>query len=687
MDFLSVTGNTSAVPYTKNECSLYSDNGQCFIYKGRAVVTDGGDYYDVVVYDGIIDFYKEIENKALPYLGLEGLTHNKTLQTVKDTWHPASVLPYRYIIADYNGNYGPEAVNGNTIDIDYLVPCVSVEWLWKKIFEKFGFTYSGAVFNTHAFKDLWLTYPKGVTTDDQSPVVFESEDFRFHRSPPNQGESFYAVFTEAEQQHYSGDNIHIYVETAGQYKITLNGGIALNYVGLYGRPPFFRLYIAKNAIGKWASQTTAFKEVLVYPRNLDFTTSVIVSLEAGESVAFVVVPAPGYSQPFSVNYDDSWMKAKIQRFNNTVSFTDTLADFSIRDFATEIMHRFGLTMFREKYDRLDAAAGTYKPHYNFLTLAEHLQTADITDWSDKFSGKEKETYMHGSYAQQNWFRYNYNDKEGSYLDACIPIENVNLPEQKDVIKSKIYAPEKMRRTLLNNISNIYKLWEKEVKEDTDEVNYKPLDKRYYLMRSKRVNTGITLKSSMLGGQLGSPYYVFESFTKMAFNDIIQDYYGPLGRLLDKSVIVTASMYLTDDDVCNFDFRKLYYISRLSNYFIVNKINNYIPGKPVKCDLVRVLYNDVTLARMPLRITKVLVFGYSFTVHYENQLGLTNLILQIDYENPRSSYFPYSVASSPTYGSTTPSGKFIIYLKTGEYRSNEVLIETGYGISSTITPLF
>ncbi len=49
MDFLTVTGNNSVVPYRENECSLFAENGECFIYKGRAVITEGGDDYDVVV--------------------------------------------------------------------------------------------------------------------------------------------------------------------------------------------------------------------------------------------------------------------------------------------------------------------------------------------------------------------------------------------------------------------------------------------------------------------------------------------------------------------------------------------------------------------------------------------------------------------------------------------------------------
>src|SRR5690606_13567249 len=58
---------------------------------------------------------------------------------------------------------------------------------------------------------------------------------------------------------------------------------------------------------------------------------------------------------------------------------------------------------------------------------------------------------------------------------------------------------------------------------------------------------------------------------------------------DKSVMVSAELWLTEPDMAAFDFKKLYYIEQLSAYFIVNKISNYVQGKPVKCELIKVDY--------------------------------------------------------------------------------------------------
>jgi hypothetical protein len=265
-----------------------------------------------------------------------------------------------------------------------------------------------------------------------------------------------------------------------------------------------------------------------------------------------------------------------------VDFENSFADFSIRDFLTEVVHRFGLTIFKDKYTNA----------YEFRTLQEHLQTAQKVDWSNKFDKKISEDWLNTTYAQRNWFRYNYNDKESSYNDNYIIVNNKNLEDNRDVIKSKIYSPERDFVNYLNERTNCYKLWDKELVEATDtepaSVNYKALDKRYYFMRAKRVDDNIIVISKKLQQQTIATTYYRESFQGLSFGNIIQRYYGPLSKVLDKSIMITVDLWLTDTDIVNFDFRKQYYFEQLSNYFIVNKIINYIPGRVTRCELIRVI---------------------------------------------------------------------------------------------------
>lgn len=607
LDFMTITGNTSGVPYQKNECSLYADSGECFIYKGWAVITDGGNDFDVVVYDGIIDLYKDIENTTLASLGLDELTHDKTTANVLASWNTPK--KYKYILADYNGKAEyrlPGSMPASKrINVDYLVPSVSVSYLWNKIFAEYGYGYSGAVFNTENFKNLWMTYPKGALTTESSVTLFESDNYGYTTTTSGPQNVYFARYNDTDT--FTGvtayNQTHIEVQVAGYYEVEVTGTLhstssAFAFSSPYAIPKRSRVYIGKNAEGQHAHNVVERKKISDYiVPNTEFTGRVIIELQASDSICVVISNAGGASTEYGYYlHGDSTMSVKLSKLNITnMSFGTALADFSTRDFLTEIVHRFGLTMFKRKYEA----------HYEFLTLQELLQGGETVDWTGKFVKKHNEDYIYGNYAQRNWFRYAYNNKEDSFNDGFIDVENKNLADAKNMIQSKIYSPENEKVLFLNRQSNLYKLWEKEIVEDPAEgeppVKYKALDKRYYFLRAENVAfpSAKLIGSAQLGETGSFTVAPVESYRKLPFDDIIEDYYTNISKLLDRSLIITADMYLSASDVANFDFRKLYYIEQLSGYFIVNKIINYIPGKPSKCELVRVQYSTaVQTAPLP-----------------------------------------------------------------------------------------
>lgn len=303
---------------------------------------------------------------------------------------------------------------------------------------------------------------------------------------------------------------------------------------------------------------------------------------------------------------------------NQIDYSAAFSDFSTTDFLKEIVHRFGLTMYKDKYAN----------HYHFLTLNELFSTPITVDWSSKFAKKLNEAYTYGSYAQRNWFRYSYNDKESSHNDHFITVDNANLSEGKDVIKSKIYSPELNLVDYLGRKNHLYKLWDKEVMENPEEgeepITYNSLDKRYYFLRSRQVQGPVYVYSKATGNPLFGTHYYEANYSKLPFYDIVAEYYAPLEQVLNKALIVNAELYLKDSDIVNFDFKKLYYFSQLSAYFIINKINNYMPGKLTKCELLRVKYTSVSnapiqLVNVPKSITINSVTntsGLNFGIHYE-----------------------------------------------------------------------
>ncbi|MCO6147519.1 hypothetical protein [Flavobacterium sp. NRK1] len=635
MNFLTLAGNGSNIPYQKNECSLYSDTGECFVYNGWAVVTDGGDSYDAVVYDGIIDLYKEIENKNISTIDLTALKHTKNLSSVIQSWNEGLDLKYRYILADYNGKTGYTVINGQPrINVDYLVPSVNVAWLWHQIITKtYGITYTGSVFNTQEFKNLWMTYPKGVTTQDEGTEVFTSSEFTNSNAPfIDSDDSYWRTLllkytTENDDylQYFEADplNFKLRAKESGNYRLNISCNI--------NTKDSVRLFISKNVNSNNNNDLALVTEFKVLATNLakntDFETEIVFPLTAGESISLLMRHPNGTQHAVRRNGDSS-IELTINKINYAdISFNDAFADFSVKDFLSEVIHRFGLTLFKNKYNN----------NYEFLTLQEILQSPNPVDLSRRFVKKISENYIYGSYAQNNWFRYNYNDKENNHYDSAIQIDNVNLPESKDIIKSKIYSPEKQKSGFMQRSGNVYKLWEKEIDDDPEEgedpIKYKALDKRFYFLRAEYVHQNINLFFDETQETGISNKYYAESYWKLPFYDIIAGYYNPVNQILSKAQVVTAELYLTDADVAGFDFRKLYYLEQFGAYFIMNKISNYISGKPVKCEMIRIMPDAADLEQqLPVTINKVTTANYAADVFFTVAEGVTNLTVTAENDN-------------------------------------------------------
>lgn len=179
--YLGVIGNNSNVPYQRNETYLYDKNGLCFVYNGYSIIkSTNKDYYDINVIDGNVDLYKQIENKKLSDLDLSEITHAKNLTNVVNSF--TAGLDYKYILADYNGK---ALYDTNKINIDYLVPSVRVKYLWDKIFDTYGFTYSGSFFDSFDFQNLWMSYPKGILSAAPDIDIYSSNDLDFIKINPS----------------------------------------------------------------------------------------------------------------------------------------------------------------------------------------------------------------------------------------------------------------------------------------------------------------------------------------------------------------------------------------------------------------------------------------------------------------------------------------------------------------------
>ncbi|WP_228853253.1 hypothetical protein [Aegicerativicinus sediminis] len=580
-NFLGIPGNQSNIPYQKNDAFLWGENEELLVYKGWAIVKQtAGHDYDIYVYDGMIDFYKAIENKTLTDMGISDLNHLKNLTNVVGTWTDPD-LPYRYNVADYNGKMVYDLVK---LNIDYLIPSASVEYLWEKLFEYIGWTFEGDVFATDDFLDLWLSYPKSIGDDTQATL--DVHLWQFDGAPSYYANSFFGMYLysnvlthnpvvnnayfESSQQspEQPPDGQIITVLQDGLYKFTFSGSLAIE-----AQPEADPLDILLQTLEN--GEIIYYTAVEGIESGDDITKVFYINLSAGQS--FKLYPSHS-GTTFGVLGNvrvvgDMSIDADIVT-GNQVDFEEAFIGMSIRDFVTDVMVRFSLTAYPD----------TINKHIKFLKHAEMVNN-NPEDWSKKFVKRTSEDYIYGSYGQKNRFAYKYNEREAEHNDGFLYVGNVNLPAEKKVYQSPLYSPEKNKVDLVGQKVNVYKFWDKEVKDDGS-LKYKELDGRFYIMKSRSVSAGITVGSEQFQEDQAVTSFPVEDFTGLAYKEVINNFYPTIYSVLNKSKVMDMVMNLTAVDVEKVDFSRPKFIEQEGAYFILNKIRDFEEGRLTKCEMIR-----------------------------------------------------------------------------------------------------
>lgn len=536
---LGIIGNDSNIPYQKNVASLFSDSGECFVFEGWAIISDTAKDFKCNIYDGNLEVYKVIENKTLADLDLADLSHSKTTAEVVSTFDNSK--PYKYIVADYNGLalYYTDKIN-----IDSLVPSVKVSWLVSQIETYSGFAFNGSFKTNPDYLNLFMTYPKGTPSNLGTTVVYSGGVLT----------GGLGVTVAAGEIFTVSDNM------------TLNISLSANYGFAGDKTPegaaFAYVFYINDLIYRAVDYSDTFVSTDVF--------NIILNLGDVFRYEYFTYSMPAeYTLTTDIN---------IIKYNSlTIDFLDELKGMTIKDFLNEIIWRFGLTLFKEKYNKV----------YDFKSISEITDFTNTIDWSDKFVSKESEKYIFGSYAQNNWMRYKYNDDNANHNDGYLSINNKNLDDTKTIIQSKIYSPELSFSKNLGFTSRVYKLWDKEPKDDGT-TNYKLLANRFYFMRSveKTFATTVTIGSPSLLTSQTITAAPIESFAGLTFAEIISKYYPDIKKILNKSQVLNVRLNLKDSDVSDIDFSVPYYFKQLGGSFMLNKISNFVPNKETTVELIR-----------------------------------------------------------------------------------------------------
>lgn len=633
MDFLNVVGNSSNKPYQKNNVKYFIDNN-CIIYNGWAVINQSTENsYEITVYDGNIDFFKAIENKTITDVDVSELDHIKNLDNVVDSF-TSTTKNYKYIITDYNGkNTYTDSGTTTTIDIniDYQIPSAKVSYIWDRIFSFTNFTYSGSVFSGDSFTNLYMTYPKPVPTDEPivTPISSQASSIGSNTTDWFTFSFYLKCFPEPfDTPEADNSNGYIRIKQNGSFRLKAEGNYYLNSQP-NGSVRYY-LFSETNVLKAWG----------------------VINGQANESVILGCAVNDKLLLDSPLYFDNSYMGSVTTSLDLIIgyetNFNEALIDFQVKDFVNEIMQRFGLTMFKDKYEN----------HIEFLTLDEILQGENQLDWSDKFQGTYNEKYILNNYGQKNFLKYRYNEENQKFNDGFILVNNVNLKDETTIIESKIYSPDDGKGIgFIGDDKRVYKFWNKEIKDDNT-VKYKELTGRYYFLRSEDyVGSSMKIGSEKLNVFQTISNFPIANYDRLSFKEIIYDYYLPIESILDNAKVLLVDFYLKPSDIENFDFKKLIYVKQLGSYYLVNKISNFTNGKITRCELIEVDFQkriDAPEVIPPsgITITSISISGCSVTLEYTTDAESTTPITIYGFPNSFGTIPPPILEPQYYYNGTT-----------------------------------
>lgn len=577
---LSIVGSTSSLPYQKNTARLFVGN-LCVIFKGWAMfLSENEKSFSIVLYDGHIHFMKQLDNVTFNDIDLAEITHTKDIPTIKENWEVGNEF-FKYLLADFNGKTHFTESTVNYINADYLIPSVSVKYLWEKIFSHLGFTFSGTIFQDEEFLNLFLTFPKGLTAGEDGAVAFSltfpDQEIMLYSTGYNWSPfrpSFYEGLT---YEVTSGEIISNSTNekeklwkapVTGEYRIKMTGSLTNNS----SKTSF--LYLGKNLHNthtndNWNSEP--LEEIFNPPRPiataLQKTTPIdideVVYLYAGDTLSLFY-----YRNQMYWDYTTLQLEWQMIKVNKTViDQLEFFKNLTPKDFYKEILWRFGLTPFPVK-DR---------NHIDFLTYDEHIN-GQVEDWSSKFVRKiSSEFGGMDDYAKVNYFRFRYNDEENDFNDGFFQIDNANLSEKTDVITSKTYSVKEypVEFAVGSQLETVPKieLWEKDPKEQDGQtiIEYIPRDSRFTFVREREIDSPASIGSEELQSYAEAAKVRAVDTFDYSWQRIVNVRYRAINSLFRNSLFVKAEFHLSEAEFDECDLRKPIYVKQLGGNFLINLI--------------------------------------------------------------------------------------------------------------------
>lgn len=567
-------------PYTKIDARLKS-SGTETVPNGFAQVKSASNYYEAVIFSGLISFFDKIKGKSIKDLNFSSLNHLWTLGSAYASRN--NTTGYIWPVIDFGGMSSAN----DEFPIDKSAMCVFAKTIFDKIFSEAGVTYSSSFLSGSPFTKTVIACTELTTVRDKH--IQSVTQFNESLTLPNLWSSPWRVYMDCDGEDVVVESFTISFRhfVYGTSTLELDAVSVTSGTGdLYIPVRFIRNDLNLSLVDDSAGNPGYIDG---FPDNADIfggditvtvTADIVSNSDDDRNIAFHL------RKPLDLARKPLGGATLFEgfRIGATLDVAGSLPDIDQGEFIKAFLQFYGLIPQPDPYTG-ELVIKQFQDIKNNIPVAK--------DWSDKLCTGEttKHTpvisFQFGKYAQVNEMRFDNDDDVNPELGkGSFTIDDETLPPYALLFTSVFSGTDNHERlnTTPHSLSHI-----------------PLLDDEGKLTNSRKPRVLIlehqTLTVDYVDGVNFAYYAVNESLPvtyfsrpgdalNLTFQNFINLYYDALLDVLTDVKFVQAYLLLTPRDIAELDHFIPIYLSFFAHYFYINKLVNFIEGEETRAELVR-----------------------------------------------------------------------------------------------------
>lgn len=579
----SVISDTGA-PYKRLECRIFANERLLAGYSSYIVLLSVNDFFNCQILSGNANFFDALSDINMADVG--GYHFIQSIRDIKDNSNDLyKWMAYNSITDEYK-TYGIFL----NLDPAFTFPFINVFEAAKILAGVVGFTISHNLTTEQIYKPFTSisTYlADSATLEDVSGSVRNTRVF-----VDGDDEFNFDYISEPK-----GANGFLSSAVVGSLLISAMEYTAPNPCSIVHTVRLKDMANVRIQITKLASDGTLSETLLNTNRYVTDEIDIVnnVTLEADEKVRVILTHIKQEDLTETFNADYSILVNVVSMEQATKSkYADPALGYGVRvpifknmgfdtalDFFKMFMQIFGFIAVIDPVNKVVNLV-TYKAYYD--------NKVNAIDWTNKVpsningvnTNEQELTFDLGSYGQVNTI--SFQEKDDFQDIASFRVYNEALAKTKSLFEIKLESGFDKPRLFeeLTGFSYPYNLayipnFTYNRSEGTSSINTVKPHLVYYETYVRVVIQG---DSSILGDNIPAAQHLTVSYMVNTFYDYLSN------NVLKYAKVINVRLHLTDEDIENFNPLTPVYLKQYGNYYIVNKIQNYISGKLTKTELIK-----------------------------------------------------------------------------------------------------